>query len=133
MSFWNTIEIKKTRKPHKCAYCGRIIPYGSSCESNSGTYEGDFCYYHICNRCVKFIYVYNCDLEDGFSEGDFYDYINDLSVACPECTSLYHDHEWDNTCMICEYECDDCKHKWNVDYSMGVTDEPKPRTNKRAL
>jgi hypothetical protein len=127
MSFWNTRQIKRTKKPHQCQFCGRIIPAGSSCESNSGTFDGEFNYYHLCNRCVKFIQVHNCDLSDGFNLGDFYDCICDLRVDCPECASQYYqyDHVWDVSKMSCTYECDECDNKWVVDYSMGETDTPK--------
>jgi hypothetical protein len=64
MSFWNSKTIKKTRKQHKCEFCGRIILIGSSCSSESGTYEGNFQHYYLCNRCVKFIDVHSCELED---------------------------------------------------------------------
>lgn len=50
--FCNIIHVKKTRKPHTCAFCGRVIPSGSTDILNwSGKWEGDFQNSYACNWC----------------------------------------------------------------------------------
>ena len=124
MSFWNSKQIKKSRKDHKCEFCGRKIPKGSSCKYEAGVYEGDFQSYYLCNRCVEAFSEWDIDLSDGFSCGEFYDYAYEHKLAdCPECNSSNHrESEWSEDTMSCEYECDNCDHIWTADYSLGTSD-----------
>ena len=51
-AFCEEKHIKKTRKPHKCVFCGRTIPAGSPNIYNwAGLYEGDFQNSYACNWC----------------------------------------------------------------------------------
>lgn len=121
MSFWNSRQINKTRKKHSCIFCQSIIPIGSSCRHETGTWEGEFFDYYLCNRCVKFIDEYKLDLSDGFSAGDFHEYIHKFDVLnCPNCGRDNHrDCKWDENYYKAEFECDNCDEKWTADFSMG--------------
>ncbi len=35
-------EIKKSRKPHRCSWCGQEIPVGSTYREFANVYEGEF-------------------------------------------------------------------------------------------
>ena len=51
-AFCEVKHIKKTRKSHKCEFCGRTIPAGSPNIYNwAGLYEGDFQNSYACNWC----------------------------------------------------------------------------------
>jgi hypothetical protein len=50
--FCNTKHIKKTRKPHRCVFCGRLIPAETSNIYNwNGVFNGDFQNSYACNWC----------------------------------------------------------------------------------
>ena len=50
--FCETKIIKKTRKPHNCAMCGRIIPTGSKNILHwYGKFDGEFQNSYACNYC----------------------------------------------------------------------------------
>ena len=42
MTFQSTAEIKATRKPHRCDYCGLTIPKGATAVKQAGKWYGDF-------------------------------------------------------------------------------------------
>ena len=43
--------IKRTRKPHKCDACRRIIPKGSGAFHQWGKSDGAFYSYYLCSTC----------------------------------------------------------------------------------
>ena len=123
MSFWRNTKIKRTRKKHRCMFCSRVIKIGDPAEYNAGIWEGDFQSYYFCDRCRKFIEKYNTELSDGFSGGDFTEYISGFGLdCCPVCGSNNHrEYTWAGDMMSCKYECDNCDHIWDADYSMEDT------------
>lgn len=64
--------IRKTRKPHSCGWCDRIIIAGSAAHYSAGVFEGDFYSQHLHPECAaaRDSMSYR-DLEDGWSPGDF--------------------------------------------------------------
>ena len=42
MTFHSEKTIRKSRKPHRCEYCGGTIPKGSTCMKEAGVWEGSF-------------------------------------------------------------------------------------------
>ena len=51
-AFCEVKHVKKTRKSHKCEFCGRTIPAGSPNIYNwAGLYEGDFQNSYACHWC----------------------------------------------------------------------------------
>lgn len=118
MSFWESKKIKKTRKQHRCEYCGADIPIGSSCRNEVGTYEGDFNNYYLCERCVVFL-----DLFKDNSESELGSFVNDLFesniLSCPECGEHnFREYDFKDNMQAIEIECDDCEAKWTVDLSL---------------
>lgn len=35
-------SVKRTRKPHTCGVCGRVIPVGSACQVTNAMVDGEF-------------------------------------------------------------------------------------------
>jgi hypothetical protein len=53
-AFCTTKHVKKTRKPHRCEFCGRIIPAGTLNILNwAGLYDGDFQNSYACHWCEE--------------------------------------------------------------------------------
>jgi len=118
MSFWESKKIKKTRKLHRCAYCGGIIPIGSSCNNEVGTYEGDFDNYYLDERCLVFMDLYTDKTETELSNLDD-DLQNTDLLDCPKCKKCNHsEYEFDDTKQKLNLECDNCGNKWAVDLSL---------------
>ena len=72
MSFHRSRWIAKTRKPHYCDWCNKMIEPGSSAQYNSGVFEGDFFSGHRhpeCSAACDSLPYY--DLANGWSPGDF--------------------------------------------------------------
>ncbi|MDD5064992.1 MAG: hypothetical protein PHQ35_09595 [Phycisphaerae bacterium] len=123
MGFWESKDIKHTRKEHKCEYCGCRIPAGSSCRNEVGTYEGDFNHYYLCNRCLVFWDKYGDKSSDelGKLEDDLI--YSDL-MRCPICKKdNERNYKLINNKQAIAIECDNCNHKWTVDLSFEALSE----------
>jgi len=121
MSFWRNTQVKHTRKEHRCIFCLRIIRIGEPAEYCAGMFEGEFQHYYFCDRCNRFVELYQIELENGFTSGDFTDHIHYIDLAsCPSCGSYNHrEAEWvDDNMLSCHYVCDDCGCTWTADFSM---------------
>lgn len=70
----------KTRKEHKCEFCGDDIPKGNSAYFVSGIYSGEFINYYWCLRCKDFIdnheECFNSIQENGFEYKEYYDWLH---------------------------------------------------------
>lgn len=51
--FSATRAIKKTRKPHRCEHCWKIIDPGSPAVKYSGVWQGDFSSVYMHDDCEK--------------------------------------------------------------------------------
>ena len=78
-------EHVKTRKDHRCIFCGRVIPKGSTNIYHwHGMYDGDFQNSYACNWCEdnqkRFLGDDNeiCCFWDTIREDIFYDKIQEL-------------------------------------------------------
>ena len=67
MTFQNTRTICNPRKPHRCAYCGSIIPKGVSHVLETGVWENEFYSDRGHHDCIK---LWNAAYSD---YGDPYD------------------------------------------------------------
>lgn len=47
--------INRTRKPHQCGLCGRLIPKGTMCSYIVSVDHGDMSAGHDCLDCMEFI------------------------------------------------------------------------------
>jgi len=117
MSFWESKKVKKTRKLHRCEYCGAMIPIGSSCNNETGTYDGDFNNYYLCNRCLTFMDLYRDKSDEEL--GEFTEELMNTDLLdCPGCKSSNHrEYDFQDNMQNVKLECDDCNHKWTVDLS----------------
>lgn len=70
----------KTRKEHKCKFCGETIEKGSEAHFTSGIYDNEFVNYYKCKRCEDFINnhddCFNSIQEDGFDDGDYWTWLD---------------------------------------------------------
>jgi hypothetical protein len=125
-------EIKKvkTRKPHRCETCCRIIPSGITAYHTGGMWEGDWQNWYMCKFCHDHEvwesgeYVSDGDFTQWLYEQDFYN--------CPSCkgidpeTGKKHrcnpDWDWSEDDEIVLFECDICDHKWSVYIGWGKED-----------
>lgn len=48
---YGEVDIKATRKPHRCAYCNELIPAGSSATKEHGIFEREPFTRYCCNGC----------------------------------------------------------------------------------
>jgi len=64
------------RKKHQCFGCNKIIAKGSPAWYSVGVWEGDFYYYHMCDRCKEITdSLPNETFEDGLDQG----FINEIN------------------------------------------------------
>lgn len=127
MSFWRSKQIKEARKPHECAYCGRTIRVGERYSRETGTYEGEFDDYCLCDRCSWFV------RETKIHEDELGCLTDDLFgcdiVRCPSCGSSncrYYGLTKDKMFMYCE--CKECDEWWAADLSIeGLEYMMRPR------
>ena len=52
--FFNSKTVR-TRKPHRCSGCNKVIPTGSQAEYCAGKYDRDFFSYYACENCQRLI------------------------------------------------------------------------------
>jgi len=125
MSFWESKKIKKTRKIHRCAYCGGIISVGSSCNNEVGTYEGDFDNYYLDKRCISFMDLFTDKSETELGNLDD-DLANSDLLDCPICGKSNHsEYEFKENKQSLSLECDDCGNRWVLDLSLEAIEKLK--------
>ena len=61
--------IKKTKKPHNCFACLKIIPIGSSC-GYFVSYQEDFSYGYCCESCADILDEFGPEIEN---DGVYYE------------------------------------------------------------
>ena len=63
------VEVKATRRPHRCFGCRGQIPVGSPAQYFVCAEDGDFSSGHLCGECLA---VYD-DFVDGVDGDDWYE------------------------------------------------------------
>ena len=53
---FNKRQVKATRKPHRCEYCGKEIQTGSSALHEWGIYDGFPFSRYACSTCIPLLY-----------------------------------------------------------------------------
>lgn len=77
--FHSSRTIARTRKPHRCEQCGKLIEPGSPAEYHRGAWEGGFYSHHLhpdCAEAARLFYDEFCAGRSGtwwpqFADGDF--------------------------------------------------------------
>ena len=110
MSFWNSKYIKKTKKKHRCEYCGATIKTGSPCYNEVGTYENEFNSYYMCERCRAVRSELRSDEELGWFWDDL---LGSSIIVCPRCGDYnLREYAFSADMMHLDCECDACGTKW---------------------
>ena len=121
MSFWNSKRIKKTKKQHRCEFCGVKIQIGSSCHNEVGVYYRDFNNYYLCDRCHVLLHSRNSTWVDTFDYelGEFQECLyNSSHLDCPKCgKSNFREVEFSDNMLSCTVKCDYCNAKYTVGLS----------------
>jgi len=118
MSFWNSVHVKSSRKFHLCYYCYRKIDEGSPCFHETGTYDGEFNDYYLCERCEGLISSGGV-WYDGEELGSFHDSLFGADIVfCPNCGSFDFDHiEYSDDMLSCKVDCN-CGNTYVQDLSI---------------
>lgn len=116
MSDFGEYKLVKTRKPHICVYCRRLIPAKSATYHQSGRFEGDWQNWYACQTCDSLTDDFFEFGHDNYIDGDEF---NDWAYEqewhiCEECGSRYDvDHEFSADGLVLEMECTTCGNTWN--------------------
>lgn len=134
MSFWRSTRVKKTRKVHRCEFCGGKIDIGESCEYSCGISDGyDFTSMYLCDMCDTIYYELSLDWTEGIDEWNEFMCDAIYDVKCPSCIDdaecSSKDLEWDTDrkAKTISFECNECGHKWTADLFniLGITEATK--------
>ena len=115
--FWNSVIVKKSRKKHRCEYCGAVIEIGASYSRESGKFEGEMQDYALCLRCKKLLESNNPTWETYDGElGNFHDAFMDSNfIQCPSCKSRYvGEFTYSLDMMGVTITCDHCDELYRV-------------------
>ena len=111
MSFWNSRHLT-AKKEHKCIYCGKKILIGERYHRETGTFEGDFNDYCLCELCKPVVMKYD--------EGEELSSLFQNSVIeCPKCKNDYLNFKRLEP-SIHKYKCTchKCKHEWEHELTL---------------
>lgn len=122
--FFDSRIVKRTRKDHKCIYCGRTIPKGSKDVFNwGGKCDGDMQNSYACHWCNEHSQDL-CD-DDGYI-GDFWDSLReyifcDLFDKFKECDCIDEQEFVGNIEVRFEgnyltFVCEDCGKEWHREH-----------------
>jgi len=124
--------IKKTRKDHKCIFCGSVIPKNSPniyyyCGKSDGNFQGS----HVCNWCEK--HMYELCGDDGYILdfwealkcnifGELFEKYDEKECECDSCEGVI---ESVTTRDYLIFECDECGEVYHREYMPVVEGEKK--------
>lgn len=121
MSFWNSTQISKTKKQHKCEFCTTTIPVGASCRNEKGVREGEFQSYYLCNRCSRLLDSREETWVDTYDDVllEFTECLSNSDIFnCPVCRKCScRKIEYSNDMLKAFVKCAKCGHKYEVDLS----------------
>lgn len=117
--FGNYSQIK-IRKDHKCVYCERTIPKGTSCFNYRGLWQGDWQNWYSCEFCE--IHVDPISNEP-ISGDEFINWLTSSShFKCPNCEkhTSNHNFKWSKNCTAVDVQCTQCQFEWVVEIPFEV-------------
>ncbi len=115
-------RIKKTRKPHKCVCCGRLIPTGSvDINYFCGKCDGDFQSSYECNWCEdnREIFLYDNYYYDFWDciQDHFYDLFTKYNECdCTEAHGLAGSIGSKLSGDYLVFYCENCGKVWHEEY-----------------
>lgn len=90
-------EIRKSRKPHKCDWCGAVIEKGEQYEYQKFVFDGkmfDWKAHLACSRVASAIWDY-VEQDEGMSSDEFMDGCQEVCqrFICPDCPKWNKEYE----------------------------------------
>lgn len=85
---YSSNNVKSTRKPHICAYCGGEMPPGSRALNEHGIFDGRAFSRYCCQACEPFIGDF-WDYADGEAyriDEEFWEWVRDFGIPHPALT-----------------------------------------------
>lgn len=91
---FNERTVKATRKPHRCEYCGKDIPVGSSALCEWGIFDGVAFRRYACSNCIPLLndfwfyneYEVEYDIRDAFKSFlEVYEDEKTKTKVCSKC------------------------------------------------
>lgn len=103
----------KTRKPHLCIFCNRVIPKGLYAWNSHGCFRGEWQHWYACEICNSLIDEFH--IEEWIGGEEFEDWVYEQDWAeCPNCKNRYsiklYFSENEETL---ELFCDECETSWS--------------------
>ena len=111
--FFDVNEVK-TRKPHECIFCRRVIPAGKTAFNAHGMWDGQWQHWYSCGFCWGNEEISGHDEEEWISGDEFECWASEELATCPSCGEPYAKQKWiGNEQQTLEFTCKKCGHIWN--------------------
>jgi len=76
--FYETLLVKRIRKPRRCCECGMVIEIGDSMSKATGLWDGRIGHFYTCCSCQEKIDLWLQQNPDScFCHGEFYELVED--------------------------------------------------------
>ena len=115
MSDFGSYKHVKTRKPHKCIYCGRVIPVGLKARIFKGMWEGNWQNWYACGFCEKNVEPEYAETSEGINGDEFSEWFWDSEhFHCNKCENKHgrHCNNWDWIDLThIKVSCGDCENE----------------------
>jgi len=119
MGDFGNYKYVKTKKEHRCVYCGRKIPAGLEVRNYKGRFEDFWQNWYTCGFCEMVVEPEFNEYGEAISGDEFNEWLNNFGLidVCPNghAAQYRHRHEWDwidDTTI--EVECYKCETKWTI-------------------
>lgn len=115
-------KIVKSRKPHLCESCGRVIPKGTEILNHHGIDSNEFFHWYECLFCMK-------NIKDRFDENwdrgePFLYWFQEQEFKCPNCGKVIMKYSFDkNNNRYLKLKCEDCGRAFSLFVGYGLKEE----------
>ena len=107
--------VKRTRKPHTCEFCGRVIDVGESALNCFCVDGSDVHGYYLCGWCMS--NMSSVTDEQEFIPGELYEHVLN-ALDRPKCESCGNDDidiDLNTKCGNVILKCNECANIWQID------------------
>jgi hypothetical protein len=114
---WDSEFVPKAKRTFSCGYCNGKIPAGTSCHKEMGFVQGEFLFYHLCNRC-KSLAGDNVSDPAGMLSSLFEKLLLSTNISrCPRCGKLSPKEFTfaDDQHLYVDIECGSCGYNYQAD------------------